>query len=323
VDRFLAMTVFARVVDAGSFARAAERLGMSTSAVSRHVAELEKHLGARLLNRTTRRLSLTEVGKSFHESCVALLADLDEAERAAGAGTAAPRGTLRLTCGLSYGVANLAPAIADFAVIHPQVAFDLDLSDRTIDIVDEGYDLAVRIGPVGSPALIARTFASTALVACAAPAYLERFGSPAHPQDLTRHNCIRYTYSSTQDTWHFLDSGGDRHSVRVGGNLRANNGDATAAAAVLGMGITYEPDFIVGAALAAGTLVRVLPDYCGSALPVQAVYPSRRHLSAKVRAFVDFLVQRFGDATPSAARPVGSATARQGRRRRRTGPASR
>ncbi len=320
MDRFLAMTVFARVVEAGSFAGAAERLAMSTSAASRYVAELEKHLGARLLNRTTRRLSLTEIGSSFHESCVALLADLDEAERAAGIGTVEPRGTLRLTCGLSYGVANLVPAIADFAAIHPQVAFDLDLSDRVVDMVEEGFDLAIRIGPVGSPALIARPFASTSLVACAAPAYLRRFGCPEQPRDLTRHNCIRYTYSSTQDTWHFVDRGGRRHSVRVGGELRANNGEVTAAAAALGMGISYEPDFIVRMALAAGTLVRVLPDYCGPALPIQAVYPSRRHLSAKVRTFVDFLVRRFGAAPPVSPATAGRPAA-AGRPRRQPGGA--
>lgn len=293
MDRFQAMSVFAKVVEQGSFARAADRLDMSTSAVSRHVAELEAHLDVRLLNRTTRRLSLTESGQAFFERCVQLLADLDEAEEAVTAAAVVPRGTLKLTCSITFGIRHVAPAIAAFAERHPQLRFEIELSDRAVDIVDEGLDLAIRIGDIGSQALIARRIGTTQMVCYAAPVYLAAHGTPATPDDLAHHACLTYAYSAAGNVWTFRDARGGEHTVRVGGNVHANNGQMLAALATAGMGIAYEPDFIIAPELRAGLVVPLLVGYTPPTSGIFAVYPSRRHLSAKVRAFVDFLVERF------------------------------
>ena len=293
MDRFQALTVFARVVELGSFARAAERLDLSTSAVSRHVAELEAHLAVRLLNRTTRRLSLTESGRAFFERCVQLLADLDEAEQAVSAAAVVPRGTLKLTCSITFGIRHIAAAIAAFAQRYPDVRFEIELSDRAVDIVEEGLDLAIRIGAIGSQALIARRIGTTQMVCYAAPSYLSAHGTPATPDDLTRHACLTYAYSAAGNVWSFREPNGREHTVRVGGIAHANNGQMLAALATAGMGIAYEPDFIIAPELRAGLVVPLLAGYTPQSSGIFAVYPSRRHLSAKVRAFVDFLVERF------------------------------
>lgn len=293
MDRFEAITAFVKVVEAGSFARAAERLSVSVSSVSRHVAELEAHLDARLLNRTTRRLSLTETGRTFHERCVQLLADLEEAEASAGAGTAVARGTLRVSCGVSFGTQYLAPAAAAFMAKYPDVRLDLELSDRVVDLVEEAFDAAVRIGAVGGPNLVARRIGDTRLVCCAAPAYLARRGEPRAPEDLARHACLLYQYLPQRDTWTFADRAGAPRRVRVSGPAYANNGTFLAALAEAGVGICYEPDFIVGSALRAGRLVSILRNHGPVGSEINVVYASRRHLSAKVRAFADFLVERF------------------------------
>jgi DNA-binding transcriptional LysR family regulator len=293
MDRFFAVQVFAQVVEQGSFAKAAARLGISTSACSRHVAELEAHLDARLLNRTTRRLSLTESGQAFYERCVQVLADLEEAEQTAAASAARPRGTLKLTCSISFGVRHVAPWVGAFAARHPEMRFDVQLSDRFVDLVEEGFDLAIRIGESPSQNLIARKLGETRLVPCAAPLYLREHGAPETPADLARHACLTYEYLPTRNTWRFTDRAGVEHAVRVAGPVHANNGEMLAAAAVEGIGIALEPDFIVAADLAAGRLVRILADYAPAPTGIYAVYPSRRHLSAKVRAFVNFLAERF------------------------------
>ncbi len=298
MDRFLALTVFAKVVEQGSFARAADRLEMSTSAVSRRVGELEAHLDVRLLNRTTRRLSLTESGQAFYERCVQLLADLEEAEEAVLATAIVPRGTLKLTCAVTFGIRHLAPALAEFAARHPQLRFDVELSDRAVDIVDEGLDLAIRIGDIGSQALIGRRIGAMRLVPCAAPAYLAARGTPTAPEDLARHACLTYEYSSGADTWRFADADRREHAVKVAGPAHANNGRMLVALAVAGLGIVMEPDFIVAPEVRSGRLVRVLPGYTPASAGIYAVYPSRRHLSAKVRTFVDFLAERFAQAAP-------------------------
>jgi DNA-binding transcriptional LysR family regulator len=293
VDRFLALSVFAKVVEQGSFARAAERLEMSTSAVSRHIRDLESHLDTRLLNRTTRRLSLTETGQAFHERCVQLLADLEEAEEAVTAAAVVPRGTLKLTSSITFGVRHLAPAIADFASRHPQLRFDVELSDRAVDIVDEGIDLAVRIGDIGSRSLIARKIGITQLVCCAAPSYLALHPKPRVPADLAAHACLSYEYSRERNTWRFRDARGHEHEVRIAGPAHSNNGQMLCALAVAGMGVHLEPDFIVVPDVRAGRLVTLLPGYTPPSIDIYAAYPSRRHLSMKVRAFVDFLAARF------------------------------
>jgi DNA-binding transcriptional LysR family regulator len=296
MDRLQAMSAFVRVVEHGSFARAAERLDLSTSAVSRHVAELEAHLGARLLNRTTRRLSLTESGQSFYERCVQLLADLEEAEAAASASTAQPHGTIRVSCAANFALLHMAPAIGAFLDRYPKIRLDISLSDRLVDLVEEGYDLAIRIGNLGESNLVARKLGVTRLMVVGAPAYLKKHGRPRVPEDLAAHNCFTYEYLRVRGQWPFVDEQGRERWVRVGGSLHSNNGELLARAAVKGIGLAYEPDFIVGADVRAGRLIPVLTEHTRREAGIYAVYPSRRHLSAKVRVFVDFLAERFRDA---------------------------
>lgn len=293
MDRLLAMESFVRVVESGTFVAAAERLGLSTSSLSRLVAELEQHLGARLLNRTTRRLSLTESGQAYYERCVTLLADVAEAEALAGQSAAQARGTVRLTCSYNMAEQRVAPAIATFVRAHPAVRFELVVSDRIIDLVEEGYDLAIRVGPVGGERLVARRLGAMRLVLCAAPSYLQRHGRPERPADLAVHNALTYAYSASPRVWHFTGPGGTGEEVRVSGNLLANSGEALRAAALEGMGVIYEPDFLVEPALRTGGLVRLLSEYDGAAGDIWAVYPSRRHLSLKVRLFVDHMAAAF------------------------------
>jgi DNA-binding transcriptional LysR family regulator len=293
MDRLQAIVAFARVVESGSFARAAERLDVSVSSVSRQVSDLEAHLDARLLNRTTRRLSLTESGRAFYERSLQLLADLEEAEESASAGTARPRGTLRLTCGITFGVRHLSPAIADFVTRHPQMRFDVELSDRAVDLVDEGFDAALRIGKIGSQQLVGRKVGVTHLVCCASPAYLDRHGVPQKPEDLAGHACLSYDYSPQKSVWPFRDASGSDRSVRIDGPVHANNGRFLVALAVAGVAIAIEPDFIVGPEVRAGRLLPLLQAFESAPANIYVAYPSRRHLSAKVRAFADFLATRF------------------------------
>ncbi len=296
MDRFLAVSTFAKVVELGSFSRAAERLGLSTSAVSRQVSELEAHLGVRLLNRTTRRLSLTEAGQSFYEHSVQLLSDLEDAEASVRVAAVEPKGTLRITCGVSFGTRYLAPALAEFSALHPGLLLDLDLSDRVVDLVEDGFDLAIRIGNIGSQGMVSKRLGWTQIVCCAAPAYLQRRSQPIlAPADLAQHECLSYTNVGMPNTWQFEGKDGrdSRVSVRIPPRHRANNGQVLASLAVQGMGVVYEPDFIVAHEIRAGQLLPLLPDHRPPRSPIAAVYPSRRHLSAKVRSFVDFLAARY------------------------------
>ncbi len=293
MDRFSAMRAYVTVVETGSFVRAADRLGSSTSSLSRQVADLEEHLGARLLNRTTRRLSLTESGQAFYERCLQLLADLAEAEAIVGQSAATPRGTIRLTCSHNIAEHRVAPAIASFVARYPDVRFDVTVAERMIDLIEEGFDLAIRVGQVGSEQLVARKLGQTQVILCAAPAYLKARGAPATVADLARHVALTYAYSPKPRVWKLLDANGESHEVRVDGALHANSGEALKATAVAGLGIVLEPDFMVDRELAAKKLVRVLPQYQGPRGDIWAVYPSRRHLSLKVRLFVDHVAGWF------------------------------
>ena len=293
LDRLLAMTVFVKVVEQGSFARAAERLNMSTSAVSRQIADLEAHLTTRLLNRTTRRVSLTESGQAYFERALHLLADLEETEAVVSSSTVNPRGTIRLTCSTSFGVPHLAPAIGAFQTRYPDVRFDISASSRFVDLVEEGLDLAIRIGDLGNPNLIARRIGSMRLITCASPEYLKRKGTPKHPDDLARHNCFTYEYAPVKNQWTFQDRKNNEIKVRIDGSVHANNGEMLAAIAVAGVGIALQPDFIVNPLLESGALVEILKNFRPAPTNIYAVYASRRHLSAKVRTFVDFLAERF------------------------------
>jgi len=293
MDRFNALRVFTQVVELGGFSRAAERLGLSTTAVSRQVADLEAHLQTRLLNRTTRRLSLTESGQAFYGRAVQLLQDLQEAEQEASKAAITAHGTIRLTTSLNFGTHRVAPAIAGFLARHPDVKFDVQLSDRIVDLVEEGFDLAIRIGGAGAENLVARKLGETCLVPCAAPEYLAKHGTPMTPDDLARHNCFTYEYAATRNQWSFRGPDGREHTVRVRGAVHSNSGDLNSALAARGAGIAFEPDFIVGEDVRAGRLVALLPDYPVPPAPIYAVYPTRKHLSAKVRLFVGYLVERF------------------------------
>lgn len=295
MDKLAAMAVFVRVVDRGSFTAAAEDLRLSRAMVSKHVQDLEAHLGVRLLSRTTRRLALTEEGRLYHARCVDILSDIAEAEQGAAERQAEPQGLLRLNGPVSFGTRYLTPAIAAFTAAHPKVRVDMVLVDRVVDLVDEGYDLAIRIGVLASSSLIARRLAPCRLVACAAPDYLGRHGIPRHPVDLAGHNCLGYSLGLLSDGWRFHGPEGEV-VVPITGNLTVNNGDALRMAALSGQGVIVLPTFIVGADLSAGTLRPVLEDYALPEMGIHAVYPPGRHLPAKVRSVIDFLAARFGEA---------------------------
>ncbi len=296
MDQLTAMRVFSRVVESGGFAAAAAKLGLSTTATSRHVADLEAHLRTRLLNRTTRRISLTETGRAFYERTVQMLADLDEAEQEAGQAAVLAHGTIRFTTSVVFGVRHAAPAIAAFTARHPEVRFEASLSDRSVDIVEEGFDLALRVGTLGTDNLVARKLGETRILACAAPAYIAARGEPQVPEDLRAHNCLAYEYENPRGQWRFHDAAGRDHSVRIAGNVLSNNGYLLSEAAAQGAGIVYAPEFIVGAELRDGRLVALLPNFVTPRLPLYALYPSRKHLSAKIRVFVEFLVERFAQS---------------------------
>lgn len=293
MDRLLTLEVFEKIVEEGSLSRAAEKLGLSRASVSKHLAALEDRLGARLLNRTTRRCSLTEVGAAFHERSRQILDDLDEAEQEAGSAGANPSGQLRLNAPMTFGTMHLSAAIPAYCAAFPAVTVDMILNDRVVDLVEEGFDLAVRIGHLADSSLIARRLAPCRFVACASPAYLAKRGAPCTPAELGAHDCLIYSYAPSREIWEFSGPEGST-TVRVGGPMRANNGEALAVAAVAGMGIVLSPTFIVSTDLAAGRLVPVLVDYPIAERGIYAMWPTGRHLSAKVRTFVDFLTGRFG-----------------------------
>lgn len=313
MDRFETLQTFVAVVEAGSFSAAAARLGRAKSAVSRQVAALEAHLGAQLLNRTTRRLSLTEAGREFYERAQRILADLAEAEQSVAAEQTALRGRLRLAAPLSFGLLHLAPALEAFLQQHPELVLDLDLDDRRINLVEEGFDLALRIGELADSTLVARPLAPIRMVLCASPDYLRRHGTPRTPADLGFHAGLVYGNIPEAQQWRFLDAAGKTHSVKVPARLRANNGDVLVQAALAGLGVVVSPSFIAHRALAAGQLVPLLPEYQAPGTTAYAVYPSRRHLPQRVRALIEFLAQRFGD-TPywDQNHPPGAETPRRG-----------
>jgi len=298
MDRVAAMRAFAAVAERGSFLAAARALGISRAMASRHVQDLEAHLGARLLDRTTRRVAPTEAGRVYHERCAAILAELAEADSAVGALQARPSGRLRVSAPVSFGTMHLAAAVADYMAAHLQVSIELALEDRMVDLVEEGHDLAIRVVRLAPSSLVARRLAPCRLVACAAPSYLRRAGAPRLPADLARHECLGYAYASWGDNRRFVGPGGEEVAVRVSGRLRANNGDALRAAALHGAGIALLPSFIVGRDLASGGLRRVLPRHEAPPIAIHAVRPQGRHLTAKVRSFIDFLVPRFS-GTPA------------------------
>ena len=298
MDKFEAMRVFCSVIEAGSFVAAAERSGLSTTAVSRLVAQLEMQLNVRLINRTTRRMNPTNEGFAYFERCTQLLADLEEAEASVSGEARHPRGRLRLTAPIALETLRLAPAFAAFCRTYPEITLDVVLSDGVADFVEEGLDLAIRVGRVGSENLVARHIGETALLIAASHDYLTRTGNPGHPEDLLRHACFTYTYSATGNQWQFEDEAGQSVSVRIGGPVNANNGMLLAEMAAAGSGIVLAPCFILQPLIAAGRLVQVLPEWKQRRLPIHVVYPTRRHLSAKVQAMTGFLSNWFAEQPP-------------------------
>jgi DNA-binding transcriptional LysR family regulator len=294
MDRLAAIEAFVRVAECGSFSQAAERLHASKSVVSRQVSALEAELGARLLHRTTRALTLTEAGRSYFERATRILADLAEANASVGELQAAPRGRLRVSAPMSFGYLHLAPAVPDFLARHPDVELEMIMNDRFVDLVDEGFDMAVRIGTLADSSLVAKKLAPMRRTVCAAPAYLQRRGTPASPDDLKAHECLCYGNVGVAQDWRFVRPDGRAWPVEVHGRLHANNGDALRAAALRGFGLAVLPSFLVGRDFQSGALVSLLEPFLPHDSAVYAVFPHARHLSPKVRAFVDFLAERFG-----------------------------
>jgi DNA-binding transcriptional LysR family regulator len=298
VDRFLEMKTFNAVVDAGSFVKAADVLGMSKAAVSRYVLDMESRLGVRLLHRTTRRLSLTDEGQVFYARSKDLLAELQEAEDEITSRSAAASGLLRVNAPFTFGILHLAPLWGEFKAQNPKVTLDITLADRLDDLVEEGYDLAIRIATLESSSLVSRQLTTTRLVLCASPEYLARQGTPQHPSELTQHAVIAYSYLSSKDEWHFVGPEG-AVSVKTTPCIQTNNGDTCRAAALAHQGIIFQPTFLVGKDLADGTLVELMPSYRAMELGIYAVYPTRKHVSAKVRVLIDFLATHFAGRGPS------------------------
>ncbi|NYE60087.1 DNA-binding transcriptional LysR family regulator [Duganella sp. 1224] len=298
MDRLRALEVFVEVVKRDGFARAAEALDTSPANVTRYISDLEAHLQTRLLNRSSRKMSLTSSGEALFERAKSILDDVAEAEAIVSSAALQPHGVLRINAPLSFGVLHLAPLWAKFMRLYPQVELDVSLIDRVVDIVEEGYDMAVRISRAGAASNVARKLATSHNVLCASPDYIQQRGMPRSPADLLQHDGIGYSYAATADAWHMLDAAGQPHSVRMPCVMHTNNGDTARAAALGGLGIIWQPTFLVGADLRAGRLQRVLPDYHLPEMDVLAVYPSRRHLSAKVRVMIDFLVQELSGTPP-------------------------
>ncbi|NUR22791.1 LysR family transcriptional regulator [Frateuria sp.] len=286
---------FLAVVRAGSFVGAADATGLSKAAVSRHVAELEAHLGVRLLHRTTRRLSLTDDGQRFHLQAVELVAALEELEAEIASSGGEVTGRLRINAPLTFGNLHLAPLWPRFIAAHPKVSLDITLNDRVVDLVEEGYDLAIRITDRLDPQLVSRRLATARMVLCASPHYLAAHGMPRHPRELAHHPVFAYSYWSGGDDWVFRGPEGEV-AVRVSPRIHTNSGDTCRAAALEDQGIVLQPDFLVGPDVRRGALVELMPEYRSIELGVFAVYATRKHMPMKTRRLIDFLVEAF--ATP-------------------------
>jgi DNA-binding transcriptional LysR family regulator len=293
MHRFEDLQAFVAVVEAGSFTAAADRLGMAKSAISRRMTALESRLGVQLLQRTTRRLNLTDTGRSFYERSARILADLEEAEAAVHQEHGELRGVLRVALPLSFGTRHMCGPIAEFASLHPKVTFDLDLNDRRVDLVREGADLALRIGRLEDSSLIARRLFDSHTVVCASPDYLAQHGQPQTPEELRDHKCLVYGNLADPARWAARDANDVEHAVDVHAVLTSTSGDFLSQLAANGMGIVIQPTFIAGDLIKSGDLVPILTDYQWPVVPAYAVYPPTRHLSFRVRTFIDFLVATF------------------------------
>jgi len=296
LDQVTGMRVFVRVVAAGSLAGAGRGSGLSQTMVTKHVDAIEARLGVRLLQRSTRRLTLTEAGRGYLEACQRILAEIEEAEAAAGAGQAEPRGLLRLNAPVSFGTSQIAPLLGRFAASYPKVRLDLGLNDRVVDLIEEGWDLAVRIGVLRKSGLVSRRLAPCRMVVCASPGYLRAHGTPRTLAELGGHNCLGYTLSERMGTGRWSFGGETEVVVAVSGTMQANNGDALRAAALAGLGMIYQPTFLVGADVRSGALVALSLDHPPAlAGYIQAVFRPDRRLPLKSRVMIEFLAGEFGE----------------------------
>ena len=295
MDRLTAMEIFTNVVEFEGFTAAAARLGISRASVSKQVIQLEEKLGARLLNRTTRRVSVTEVGEVYYERCKRVLAEVEEADQMVEQLHSEPRGTLKISAPMSFGVAHVGPAVADFLAAYSDLSISLSLNDRFTDLIEEGFDVAVRISQSAETSLVARRLCGVRTVLTATPDYLERHGIPERPQDLADHNCLSYVYLASGLEWPIFGPEG-ASSVKVSGPLKANNGEVLVQAARQGLGIASLPHFLVREEISAGDLVTVLDGYRLPDLSVYAVSSPNRFPARKVQAFISFLADRFGAA---------------------------
>ena len=294
MDRLQSMRVFAKVVEQGSFARAATQLDLSNAVVTRHVADLESHLGTRLLNRTTRKLSLTETGMAYLERVRQILQDVDDADAIASSHAKNPSGTLRVYSHLGFGQLQLAKLLPHYAQKFPDVILDITLSDRTVDLVEDGFDIGIFIGiQKFDVSMISRQIGITEVLLCTSPDYLKRHGGPLVPEDVSHHACLNFSFEQLRHRWPIKGPGGSTVHIPVTSKMVSNDGELLRQCAMAGMGIMIRPSFSLRDDLASGRLVRLLPDHHLGQMSVMMVYPSRRLLSATVRSFVDFISAQF------------------------------
>lgn len=291
MDRFASFATFVQVADTGSFSAAARKLNITPAAVGKQIAALEKWLGVRLFDRTTRHLRRTDAGNDFYGRCSRILEEIEGAQRAASAAQAEPRGTLRVSAPVSFAALYLGPALSKFLMAHAHVSVDLQLDDARMALIENNFDCAVRVGPVTETNVIARRVGSSNFVLCAAPSYLKRRGEPKRPQQLLDHDCLRYTVGMPR--WQFISPDGKDESIDITGRLKSNNGMVLAAAAVDGFGLTYAPEFVVASALKDKKLVRLLTHYTMASVPIHVIHAPGRHIPTKVRKFIDFVAQRL------------------------------
>lgn len=289
------LLIFAHVVKEGSLSAAGRALGFSSAVVSKRLQRLEEQLGIRLVNRSTRKLSVTEEGARYHEYCVRVLVELEEAEALITRGSRQPRGTLRVTVPSAFGRLHIAPLVPEFLRRYPELRLSLHLTDHVVDLIEEGFDMALRIGDMKDSNLVARQLGIDRRFVVATPSYVEKHGAPGTPGELAQHNALLFANPAPLDQWQFVARDGRTQTVRVSGNFETNNCDALREALLADAGIALRPTWDVGKDIRAGTLQVLLPDYVQPSYNIQAVYPSRRHLSQKVRVFVDLLRERFGD----------------------------
>ncbi|MGO6969124.1 LysR family transcriptional regulator [Rhizobium leguminosarum] len=294
MDRLTSLMVFGRVVECGGFSAAARRLNMSVTMVGNHVQSLEDRLGVRLLNRTTRKVSLTETGKYYYERSSQILAELDEADRTAGALSTRPRGTLKVYTSSAI-VRFLLPVVSEFMELYPSISLDFSVGERMVDMIEDGYDLVMRTVPPPDSSLVARKLTPWRHMLVCSPAYFESHPVPKTPAEVADHNCLQYAYYPYGDEWRFEDGEGNKESVKISGNVVSNSAEMLRFLTLTGRGIFLAPSFVVFDDIAEGRLVKIMPDYRPVEFNINAVYPNRSHLPTKVRLFIDLLAERFAE----------------------------